>query len=255
MTAWATTALVALVGAVIGSFLNVCIHRLPRDQSVVRPASACPACGRRLAWHDNVPLLSYLFLRGRCRSCRAPISVRYPIVEALTAAMFAAAWWHFGPGLLLVARLLFGSALIALFAIDLEHYLLPNAITLPGILVGFGFSFVTEPGWASSLAGIVIGGGSLYALARTYYLLRREEGLGMGDVKMLAMIGAFLGWQLTIMALLMASLAGSIIGLAIVATRRGGMKHALPFGTFLAVGAVLAVISGSSLLDWYVSLW
>jgi leader peptidase (prepilin peptidase) / N-methyltransferase len=250
---WLITA--AMFGAIIGSFLNVCIYRLPRHMSIVSPASACPGCDRQLSWFENVPVLSFVWLRGRCRSCRAAISIRYPIVEALTAGMFALGWWYYGPGPLLVSRLAFGCALIVLFAIDLEHHLLPNAITLPGIVVGFVFSFFTEPGWSASLLGIVLGGGVLFLVAEAYYRVRHEEGLGMGDVKMLAMIGAFVGWKLTLVSLMMASLSGSILGLAVIATGRGGMKYALPFGTFLALGAVVAATVGSSLLDWYFRLW
>jgi leader peptidase (prepilin peptidase)/N-methyltransferase len=241
----------AAFGAVIGSFLNVCIWRLPRQQSVAWPPSACPSCGHQLAWYENVPVVSYLVLRARCRSCRAPISVRYPVIEALTAAMFAAATWYYGPTTLLAQRVLFGSVLIVLFAIDLEHHLLPNSITLPAIVVGFAFSFFTEPGWVSSLIGIVIGGGVLFAIAEAYYRIRHEEGLGMGDVKMLAMIGAFLGWKLTIVTLMLASFAGTLVGLVLIVTKRGGMKYALPFGTFLALGAALAATVGPGLLDWY----
>jgi leader peptidase (prepilin peptidase)/N-methyltransferase len=221
----------------------------------VWPASACARCGRALAWFENVPIVSYFALGGRCRTCRGPISIRYPVVEALTAIMFAGAWWYYGPSLLLAARLIFGCALIVLFAIDLEHHLLPNAITLPGIVVGFVFSLFTEPGWLASLIGILVGGGILYATAEAYYRIRGEEGLGMGDVKMLAMVGAFLGWQLTVVTLMLASLAGSVIGGSLILLQRGGMKTALPFGTFLAVGAALAATVGSPLLDWYLRLW
>jgi leader peptidase (prepilin peptidase)/N-methyltransferase len=245
----------AAFGAIVGSFLNVCIYRLPLGHSIVWPASACPYCKRQLSWYENVPVVSWAVLRGRCRTCKAPISIRYPIIEALTAVMFAFAWWYYGPGPLLASRLIFGAALIVLFAIDLEHHLLPNAITLPGIVVGFLFSWFTEPGWLSSLVGIVVGGGVLYLIAEIYYRVRHEEGLGMGDVKMLAMIGAFLGWKLTLVSLMMASLSGSVIGLFLIATRRGGMKYALPFGTFLALGAAVAATAGTSLLTWYLGLW
>jgi leader peptidase (prepilin peptidase) / N-methyltransferase len=246
----------ALFGAVIGSFLNVCIHRLPRGISIVWPASACPACGRALSWFENIPIVSYALLHGRCRTCRAPISARYPIVEALTAAMFAAAWWYYGPGPLLVSRLIFGCALIVLFAIDLEHHLLPNVITLTGIVIGFLLSFITDqPGWRSSLIGIVAGGGVLFLIAEVYYRVRHEEGLGMGDVKMLAMMGAFLGWPLAILSLMIASVAGTIIGIGLIVTGRGTMKYALPFGTFLAIGAAVSAAAGQTILRWYFGLW
>lgn len=238
-------------GSIIGSFLNVCIYRLPRGISVVRPPSACARCARTLSWYENVPVVSYLALRGRCRTCDEPISLRYPIVEAITAAMFALAWWYYGPGLLLASRLVLGCALIVLFEIDREHQILPHAITLPGIVVGFAFSVFTEPGWQSSLGGIVAGGGILLAIGYAYYLVRHEEGLGMGDFKMLAMIGAFLGWRMTLVTLMMASLCGSIVGVGLMATERGGMKTALPFGTFLAIGAAIAATVGPDLLDWY----
>ena len=242
------------LGAIIGSFLNVCVHRLPRQQSVAWPPSGCPHCGHMLAWYENIPVVSYLALRARCRKCRAPISARYPIIEALTAAMFLIGMWHYGPSLLLAQRLVLGCVLIVLFAIDLEHHLLPNAITLPAIAGGFVFSFFTEPGWVASLIGILLGGGLLYAVAEAYYRVRKEEGLGMGDVKMLAMIGAFLGWKLVVVTLMMASFTGTIVGLGVIASGRGGMKFALPFGTFLALGAAIAATVGPGLLEWYLRL-
>lgn len=255
MTPFVPEALVAIVGAVVGSFLNVCIYRLPKGESVVRPPSACPQCGQGLPWFDNIPIVSYVLLGGRCRGCRQRISIRYPTVELLTALIFVGGWVVYGPTPLLASRLFFGCALIVLFAVDLEHYLLPNAVTLSGIVVGLVFSCFTEPGWRSAAAGTAIGGGVLFVIAEAYSRLRHEEGLGMGDVKMLAMIGAFVGWKLTIVTLMMASLAGSFVGLGVIATRRGGMKYALPFGTFLALGAGLATTVGPSVLDWYLEFW
>jgi leader peptidase (prepilin peptidase) / N-methyltransferase len=244
----------AALGAVVGSFLNVVVYRLPLGKSVVWPASACPHCARELSWYENVPVLSWLALRGRCRTCGGPISVRYPLVEALAGAVFALAFWFYGPGALLFSRLVFFCALIVLFAIDLEHQLLPNVITLPGIVIGFVFSFFTEPGWMSSLIGILVGGGVLWGMAEAYYRVRHEEGLGMGDVKMLAMVGAFLGWQLTLLTLMLASFSGTFIGLLFIVTGRGGMKYALPFGTFLALGAAAAATAGPSIIVWYMGM-
>jgi leader peptidase (prepilin peptidase)/N-methyltransferase len=242
-------------GALIGSFLNVCIHRLPRGASIVWPSSACPHCSRELSWYENIPVASYLFLRGRCRTCGEPISSRYPLVEALTSVMFVLAWWQHGPGPLFAARVIFGCALIVLFAIDLEHHLLPNVITLPSTFVGFAFSFFAEPGWVASLIGVLAGGGALYLIAVLYYWVRHEEGLGMGDPKMLAMIGAFLGWKLTIVTLMVASLTGSVVGLGMMAAGRGTLKYALPFGCFLAFGAVVAAGAGAPLVAWYLGLY
>jgi leader peptidase (prepilin peptidase) / N-methyltransferase len=244
----------AAYGAIVGSFLNVCIYRLPQRKSIVTPRSACARCQRTLAWFENIPIVSYVALRGRCRTCGERISLRYPTIEAITAAMFALGWWYYGPGVLLASRLVLGCALIVLFEIDREHHILPHAITLPGIVAGFVFSFFTDPGWISSLAGIVIGGGTLLAIAYGYYFVRHEEGLGMGDFKMLAMIGAFLGGPLTLLTLMVASVSGSIVGVFLILTRRGGMKSALPFGTFLALGAAIAATIGPGLMHWYLGL-
>lgn len=244
-----------LFGLLVGSFLNVCIFRMPRGVSVVWPASACGGCHRTLRWFENIPVVSWLVLGGRCARCKTHISIQYPLVEAVTALLFVAVAAVTPVGLLLVARLLFVSALIVLFAIDLEHQILPNAITLPGIVVGFTFALVGPPGWRASLIGIVVGGGALYAVAAGYYLLRKEEGLGMGDVKMLAMIGAFLGWQHVLLTLVLASFSGAIVGVALIAVQKGTMKYALPFGTFLAVGAAFAMLAGQPLIDWYASFY
>ena len=177
------------------------------------------------------------------------------LLAVTTAAMFALTWWYYGPSLLLASRLIFGCALIVLFAVDLEHHLLPNVITLPGVVVGFVLSLGGEPGWLASLLGIALGAGLLYGAAEAYYRIRHEEGLGMGDVKMLAMIGAFIGWKLTLVTLMMASFAGSLVGVALMVAHKGGMKYALPFGTFLALGAALAATTGQGILDWYLRFW
>jgi len=238
-------------GLAIGSFLNVCIFRLPARVSVVVPPSRCPSCGHKLSWFENIPVVSYLVLRARCRACGAPISWQYPLIEIVTGVMFMAAVWWFGLGWLLVSRLVFLSAMIVLFAIDLRHHILPNVITLPGIIVGLAFSLLTEPGWMASAIGIVAGGGALWLIAEAYYRIRQEEGLGMGDVKMLAMIGAFLGWKLMLLTLVVSSFLGALFGVALIVSRRGGMKYALPYGTFLAVGAAFASFVGDAIVDWY----
>jgi leader peptidase (prepilin peptidase)/N-methyltransferase len=252
--AFALTAL-ALIGLVIGSFLNVCIHRLPRRTSIVSPGSQCPQCGYVLRWYDNVPVLSYVLLGGRCRGCKARISARYPIVELITMAVFVAHGLVFGIDIMLVPRLLFACALIVLFAIDLEHHLLLDVITLPGIVVGLAFSLLLPPGIQSAVIGVLVGGGVLWLIGEAYYRYAGEEGMGGGDVKMLAMIGAFLGWKLAVLTLVFSSLAGSIVGLLVIATRRGGMKYALPYGTFLAIGALVASLFGDQIVAWYTGLY
>lgn len=246
---------VFLFGLVVGSFLNVCIYRLPRRESLAWPGSRCTSCGRSLSWYENIPVVSWVVLGGRCRTCRTRISVIYPLVELVTATVFVAGWLIYGPTPLLAVRLLFACAMIVLFAIDLKHQILPNLITLPGIVVGFIASLVVPPGWISSLLGIVLGGGVLLAIAEAYYRARGIEGLGMGDVKMLAMIGAFLGWRLMLVALVLASFSGSLVGVAVLLSGRGGMKYALPFGTFLAAGALAAAVVGDVILDWYLSFY
>jgi leader peptidase (prepilin peptidase)/N-methyltransferase len=253
MTEPAALVVAALVGLVVGSFLNVCIHRLPRAESVAWPGSHCPQCGHAIAWYDNVPVVSYLWLRGRCRYCRASIPVRYLLVEIVTALLFVTLVAIFQPGLLLVSRLVFGCALIVLFVIDLDHRILPNIITVTGVPIGFAFSALSgEPGWRSSLIGIVAGGGIPMAIAWLYERIRGHEGLGMGDVKMLAMIGAFLGWQQMLVTLVLASFLGSIVGVAFIMAGKG-TRYALPFGTFLAIGALVAVVVGDRFLAWYLT--
>jgi leader peptidase (prepilin peptidase) / N-methyltransferase len=243
-----------IVGLCVGSFLNVCIYRLPREESVQGPASHCPSCWAPLKWYDNIPVFSYLVLRGRCRRCGLRISPMYPLVELITAVMFVTAYAVFGPGWVLAARLIFGCAMIVLFVIDLQHHILPNAITLPGIVVGLAFSLIAPPGCHDALIGAMLGAGILFAIAEGYYRLRGIEGMGMGDVKMLAMVGAFLGWELMLVTLLLSTLLGTIVGVGIITARRGDMKYALPFGTFLAVAAVTAGFVGDSFVHWYVSL-
>ena len=248
-------AVAVLFGLIVGSFLNVCIYRLPRKQSIVWPASRCTSCGRELAWFENVPVFGWLALGGRCRTCRAPVSAMYPIVEAVTGVLFGAAMYWYGATPLGFVRTAFGCAMIVLFVIDLQHRILPNAITVPGAVIGLVISVFLPPGWVSSLIGVLIGGGVLFAIGETYYRVRGVDGLGMGDVKMLAMIGAFLGWQLALVTLVLASFGGAVLGIGLLATGRGGMQAALPFGTFLAVGAAIAAVAGDPLVTWYLGFY
>jgi leader peptidase (prepilin peptidase) / N-methyltransferase len=247
--------LLGLLGLIVGSFLNVCIYRLPRRESVNWPGSHCTACNRPLSWYENVPIISWLVLRGRCRTCGERISFVYPLVELITGVLFVAGYAIYGWTPMLAVRLAFACAMVVLFAIDLRHHLLPNVITVPGIVIGFLLSLFLPPGWKASLIGLIVGGGVLFAIAEGYYRLRGVEGLGMGDVKMLSMIGAFLGWKLMLVTLILGSFAGSLIGVGVIALGRGGMKAALPFGTFLAVGALTAAVAGDPLLEWYTGFY
>ena len=246
---------VVALGAAVGSFLNVCIYRLPRGESVVSPPSHCPSCCRRLKWFENVPVLGWLIVGGRCRGCRTAVSPTYPIVESLTALVFFFQYASLGWQPLLAVRLAFAGAMVVLCVIDLNHRILPNAITLPGILLGLMASVFLEPGWRDSLIGVVAGGGLLWLVGEIYFWLRGEEGMGMGDVKMLAMVGAFLGWQGMLVTLLLASLGGSLVGGLLIASRRRNLKYALPFGSFLAVGALLTTQVGRALISWYLGFY
>ncbi len=246
----------ALFGACIGSFLNVVIYRLPLGQSIVSPPSRCPQCGYRLKWYDNLPIFGWLLLGGRCRNCKNPISIQYPLVELITALLFVLVVWATPPGPLMVSRLLFVCLLIPLFCIDLELQILPDQITIPGIIAGLLLSLIAPPGWKSALLGVLTGAGLFYAVFYLYYLWRRVEGIGFGDLKMLGMIGAFLGWKAILVTLILSSLLGALVGGLLMLVKRAGMGTALPYGTFLAIGALVAMFVADPFVDWYVrSFW
>ena len=246
----------AAFGLIIGSFLNVCIGRLPAGESIVSPGSRCPSCRIAIRWFDNIPVLSYLLLGGRCRACRASISVRYPIVEAMTALAFVLQGAAVGDDPpLLASRLLLTTILIILFGTDLETQRLPNVLTVPGIVVGLLFSVFLPPGLSACLAGAALGGGILLAIRWGWRKATGVDGMGLGDVKMLAMIGAFLGWRLVIVVLFLSSLTGAVVGVALMVMQHRSLKHRLPFGTFLAVAAYAASIVGDSLVTWYLQFY
>lgn len=229
-----------VIGAVVGSFLNVVIYRLPRGMSVVHPRSACPSCGRLIRWYENVPLISWMVLRARCRGCDARISLRYPLVEVAAAGLAALGLWRYGLSPLALEVVLFAWISLALGMIDLEFQILPDVMTYPSIVLGFGFSFAG--GWArplESALGIVVGAGLPLAVIFLYRMLRGEEGMGLGDVKYLAAIGAVVGARDCVRVLVVSSVLGALVGLALIVAGRGSAKTALPFGTFLALGVVL----------------
>ena len=252
--ALAPAVLIALIGGAVGSFLNVCIHRLPRHESVMHPPSQCPRCGRRLRWFENVPVVSWLALRARCAGCGEPISVMYPLVELLTAGVFVLAYFRFGMTPMLGVRLLFAGAMIVLAITDLRERLLPNAITYPGVAVGLLCSVFLPPGIISALIGVLLGAGVPFLIGEAFYRLRGIEGLGMGDVKMLGMVGAFLGWQLALFTLFAASMLGVLIGLPLTVLKRD-RYYQIPLGTFLALGALVSAFAGDEIVQWYAGLY
>lgn len=251
MTSVIAIAALASLGLIVGSFLNVCVYRLPRERSVAWPASHCTACNRPLRWYENIPVVSWAALRGRCRTCHAPISVRYPVIEAITGALFVAGYFSFGFTPLLAARLLFACAMIVLFAIDLEHQILPNEITLPGIVSGFVLSLFLPPGWRSALVGLLVGGLFPFLVAEAYLRIRGREGMGMGDFKMLAMVGAFLGWPLVWLTLILSCLLGIVIGGGALLVSRRGMGARIPFGTFIASAGLICAFAEEPVLRIY----
>jgi len=247
--------IVGFFGALIGSFLNVCIFRLPRQESIAWPGSHCPACSHPIAWYDNIPIVSYLVLAGRCRHCAVRIPLRYPVVEALNALGYVGLLWFFGPSWPAVAYGLLYSALLVVAGTDLSHKIIPNAITLPGIAVGLISAATILPlGLMNGLIGLLVGGGILWLLAWASPYLFGKEGMGGGDIKLLAMIGAFLGWKPALMTIMVGSFLGSLVGVTLIAVRVIKREDYIPFGPFLVCGALVALFFGQSILDWYEGL-
>ncbi len=254
------TTVTFLFGLVIGSFLNVCIWRLPQNQSVVRPRSYCPHCRHPIRWHDNVPVLGYLLLGGRCRDCRQPIHWRYPLVELLTASLLALVAWHFGVGwrLLLYGALVCG--LIVSTFVDFDHQIIPDEITIPGILIGVVAS-VLDPslhearlwnvGLYRALLGVLVGGGSLYLMGLIGQAMFKRESMGGGDVKLLAMVGALLGWEKALLSFFVAPLFGTVGGLAVRLRYRTDI---VPYGPYLSVGSIIAMLWGDRMVRWIVGV-
>jgi leader peptidase (prepilin peptidase)/N-methyltransferase len=249
-TAWPFVA--AAFGLVIGSFANVCIHRLPLQQSVVTPRSRCPRCQTMIGAADNVPLLSWLWLRGRCRVCAAPISARYPLVEAGNAALYGMVARGEEPGLRAVVSMAFATALLILGLIDLEHQILPDVITLPFVVAGLAASLLAGPPTPLSSAGAALGGYVVFMLlALTWRRLRGIEALGQGDWKMAAMLGAFFGWEKLVLTVFLATLAGTVVGLGAIAFGGRTLQHRLPLGTFLSAAGLAVLLVGDPLWAWY----
>lgn len=242
--------IVALFGMLFGSFLNVCIYRIPRGESIAFPASHCPNCQHPIKPYDNIPVVSFLWLRGKCRSCNAAISWRYPMVEALTGVLFWYIVHRYSFTWAALAYTVFTALLIAISFIDLDHMIIPDVLSLPGIALGIAASFVIPRPWYDSLIGLFVGGGMIWIVGSLGELVFKKEAMGGGDVKLMAMIGAFLGWKMVLLTIFFASLIGAIIGIAMkLAT---GNEY-IPFGPFLSAGALCALFFGEKFLQWYLT--
>ncbi len=241
-----------ILGAIVGSFLNVCIFRLPKQESIIWPGSHCPHCKRPIKFYDNIPLVSYLLLKGRCRYCKKPISIQYPLVEGITALGSLVLFMKFGTSLGFLVYFAFVAALIVITVIDLYHQIIPDVISLPGIGVGILASlFIPQITVLNSVMGVLLGGGSLFLVATVYQRLFKREGMGGGDVKLLAMIGAFLGWKAVLLTILLGSLIGSIVGIMIMVSKGKDFRYAIPFGPFLSLGAVISLFYQNEIILWY----
>ena len=229
-----------ILGLCIGSFLNVCIYRIPLGKSILFPGSACPQCGRTLTWIENIPIVSYVFLGGRCKGCRTRIPFRYPIVELASGMAAVSLYGRFGLSLEFLYYFLFASILLVISFIDLDHKIIPDTLSLSGLLIGLAAShFVQDHSLVRAFFGILLGGGILFVVAWGYYLAARREGLGGGDIKLLAMIGAFLGWEAIPIVLFLSALTGSIVGLILVFWKGAGRHTEIPYGPFLSLGSVI----------------
>jgi leader peptidase (prepilin peptidase) / N-methyltransferase len=245
--------LIILIGLALGSFLNVCIYRVPLKKSILFPSSFCPKCGVKIRPYDNIPLLSFILLKGKCRNCKAKISLQYPLVEFITPVLLILAYWRFGLTWGFVARSILTLFLIATFFIDLRLRIIPDVLTLPGIILGFLLSFVVKsPTFLNSLLGILVGGGSFYLAAVLGELIFKKESMGGGDIKLAMMLGAFLGWQKILLVLLLSAFLGSLIGgIALFFSKDVKETRTIPFGPFLALGAVIAMFLGDALISAY----
>lgn len=242
-----------VIGAVIGSFLNVCIHRLPAEQSVVSPPSHCPNCKTPIKFYDNIPILSFLLLQGRCRGCGTPISVQYMLIEFINGAGYAVIAWKFGFNAETPFYALLFSALLTVSVIDLYHQIIPDVITLPGIIIGLGASaFFLSSGIKSALLGTLLGGGLFFVIA-----VASRGGMGGGDIKLIAMIGAFLGLTDVLITIVLASFVGSLVGIFMMIVYSKGRKYKIPFGPFLAIGGLMSLFFKAEILEWYfgMGLW
>ncbi len=271
-----TAGIVFIFGLIVGSFLNVCIVRLPKGRSVVNPPSHCPKCGERIRWYDNIPLISFIILSGRCRSCGEAISWRYPLVELINGLFYLFIYKEYGLGGEMLLVMAFCSALIVITFIDIDHQIIPDVITLPGMLIGLALGPVfmssltdTLPfglgnifphagmyltGFLNSIVGLLLGGAPLYLIGWLWERLRNIEAMGGGDIKLMGLVGSMLGWKAALLTIMLGALMGSIVGLVLILLKRHSMDRVIPFGPFLAAGAVLSLFYGHEIIYWYLGL-
>ena len=255
MANYLTEVFIFIFGICIGSFLNVCIYRLPESKSIVHPRSACPDCGALIRFYDNIPIFSYIALRAKCRHCGAHISLRYPVIEFISGIFAVGVFLKYGISVEALIYYTFIAALLVITFIDIDHQIIPDVISLPGIPIFFAASFaLPNMTFVDSILGILIGGGSLYLVAWLYHLMTRKEGMGGGDIKLLAMMGAIIGWKGVLFTIFTASAVGTLAGLAVILKSGKTMKLKIPFGPFLAIGAIAFIFFGPQLIAWYFNL-
>jgi leader peptidase (prepilin peptidase)/N-methyltransferase len=245
-----------VLGAIFGSFGNVIIYRLPREESVVKPRSYCYSCKTPIKWYDNIPILSWFILRGKCRHCGAKFSFRYPLVEIITGVLFAMSYHYAGISWNLLEYLIFIFGLVVCTFIDLDHMILPDEFTLSGIVIGLvGAALNPQREFLDAFFGVLMGGGFLWGMAYVYYLLTKNEGMGGGDIKLLAWIGALLGWKAIPFVIMSSAIIGSVVGLIAARQQKAGLKTVIPFGPYLALGAVIYLFGGQTIALWYLDLF
>lgn len=256
MFSYLVQTIIFIFGMCIGSFINVCIYRVPTSKSIIDPLrSICPNCGSIIRFYDNIPVLSYLLLKGRCRNCDKSISFRYPLVEIISGVFALCIFLKFGPTLEALVYFAFITALVVITFIDIDHQIIPDLITIPGIPVCFLASFALPSiTYKESLLGLIAGGGSLLLVGWIYYLIKKAEGMGGGDIKLMAMIGAMVGWKGVLFTIFVSSLVGTLVGITIMLRTKKGMKIAVPFGPFLSIGAITYIFFGPGLIFWYFNL-
>ena len=247
--------LIFVLGLIVGSFSNVCIYRIPRNESVIYPASHCPKCRTKIKPVDNIPLLSYILLKGRCRNCGSKISIQYPVVEFLTGLIYLIIYLIYGLSIQSLVYIILSSALIIIAFIDLQEQIIPDIISLPGIVVGLILSFIVPYiSFINSVLGALVGGGIILIIAWVGSIIFKKEAMGGGDVKLAAMIGAFLGWRYTIISLFLGFFLGALIGIILIMTKIKKREDAIPFGPFIALGSIITLLWGEKILSWYIGI-